>query len=135
MKRPPHLRIARPVADLATTREMYCRGLGLRVVGAFADHAGFDGLMLGAPGAAYHFEFTSCRHHPVAPTPTAEDLVVFYLPSATEWQAVCDDMVAAGFAPVAAFNPYWDRHGRTFEDKDGYRIVVQNDEWHELVEP
>lgn len=134
MKLPAHLRIARPVADLATTRDMYCRGLGLRVVGDFADHAGFDGVMLGAPGAAYHFEFTYCRHHPVVPTPTAEDLVVFYLPSLIEWQAVCDAMVAAGFAPVASFNPYWDLHGRTFEDQDGYRVVVQNDAWHNVVE-
>ncbi len=28
-----HLRIARPVRDLARTRAMYCAGLGLRVVG------------------------------------------------------------------------------------------------------
>jgi hypothetical protein len=30
--------------------------------GRFEDHAGFDGVMLGEPGAPYHFEFT----HPAA---------------------------------------------------------------------
>jgi hypothetical protein len=30
---------------------------------------------------------------------------------------------------VAAFNPYWDRDGVTFEDPDGYRIVLQNAAW------
>jgi hypothetical protein len=35
-------------------------------------------------------------------------------------------MTAAGYAPVASFNPYWDRSGRTFEDPDGYRVVLQH---------
>jgi len=38
-------------------------------------------------------------------------------------------MLAAGFRQVASFNPYWDRCGRTFEDFDGYRVVLQNAEW------
>jgi hypothetical protein len=59
---------------------MYCRGLGLHVIGSFENHDGFDGLMLGAPGATYHFEFTRARLHPVQPTPTVEDLAVFYIP-------------------------------------------------------
>ena len=42
-----HLRIARPVANLATTQAMYCRGLDLIVVGHFQNHEGFDGVMLG----------------------------------------------------------------------------------------
>jgi len=126
---PPHLRIARPVSDLARSADMYCRGLGLRVLGSFENHAGFDGVMLGFAGSSYHFEFTHCRSHPVAPTPTAEDLVVFYIPVAPEWQAACRSMLAAGFKQVASFNPYWDVQGRTFEDMDGYRIVLQHGEW------
>jgi prolyl oligopeptidase len=38
-------------------------------------------------------------------------------------------MRAAGFEPVPAFNPYWDRTGATFEDPDGYRIVLNRGEW------
>ena len=76
---------------------MYCRGLGLRVIGRFEDHEGFDGVMLGVAGAGYHFEFTHCRTHPVLPTPTVEDLAVFYVPFVSEWQAMCDSMLAAGF--------------------------------------
>ncbi|WP_221419871.1 VOC family protein [Novosphingobium chloroacetimidivorans] len=56
-------------------------------------------------------------------------MLVFYLPSAEEWQAAVDRMEAAGFSPVPAFNVYWDRQGRTFEDPDGYRIVIQNAAW------
>ncbi|MCM2356004.1 MAG: hypothetical protein NDI68_04880, partial [Arenimonas sp.] len=67
----PSLRVARPVADLARSRRMYAEGLGLAVLGGFEGHDGFDGVMLGPPGAGWHLEFTVCHHHPVAPAPTA----------------------------------------------------------------
>ena len=125
----PQLRIARPVADLLRSERMYLAGLGLRRLGGFTDHAGFDGVMLGLPGAGYHFEFTSCPAHPVAPTPTAEDLVVLYLPDGAAWEQRCAAMLAAGFRAVPSLNPYWDQRGRTFEDGDGYRVVLQNAGW------
>jgi catechol 2,3-dioxygenase-like lactoylglutathione lyase family enzyme len=123
------LRIARPVNDLAKTAAMYCRGLGLRIVGGFEDHDGFEGVMLGVEGSSYHFEFTRCNRHPVAPSPTAEDLVVFYIPAPAEWQTACARMLAAGFKQVASFNPYWETRGRTYADCDGYRVVLQQAEW------
>lgn len=123
-----HLRIARPARSPERTAAMYCRGLGMREIGRFEDHEGFDGIMVGASGSGYHFEFTSCRRHPVEPRPTEEDLVVLYLPQRAEWEAACARMLDAGFREVASFNPYWGRHGRTFEDPDGYRTVLQNQE-------
>jgi catechol 2,3-dioxygenase-like lactoylglutathione lyase family enzyme len=127
----PHLRIARPVRDLARARAMYIEGLGLRELASFEDHDGFDGVMLGRDGAGWHFEFTACRAHPVAPAPTPEDLVVLYLPDESAWERACVDVLAAGFRPVASFNPYWDARGRTFADADGYRVVLQNSAWKE----
>ena len=129
-----HLRIARPVSDVTRTRDMHCRGLGLRVVGSFEDHDGFDGVMLGVDGGAYHFEFTRSRKDPISPTPTAEDLVVLYVPSEPEWEAACASMLAAGFKAVSASNPYWEAQGRTFEDCDGYRVVLQRAEWSSAEE-
>ena len=41
-------------------------------------------------------------------------------------------MLAAGFRAVASFNPYWERRGRTLEDPDGYRIVLQNAAWQNV---
>jgi YycE-like N-terminal domain/YycE-like C-terminal domain len=125
----PHLRIARPVSNISQTTSMYCAGLELRVLAAFEDHQGFDGVMLGTPGDTYHFEFTYCRKHPIQPTPTAEDLAVFYVPDPKEWQDTCKRMETAGFKHVTSLNPYWDFHGRTFQDHDGYRIVIQNAGW------
>ena len=124
-----HLRIARPVSNLEKSVQMYCKGFGLVEVGRFADHQGFDGVMLGRVGASYHFEFTFCRVHPVIPAPTPEDLIVFYLPDTSEWESACRSAVDAGFVEVRSFNPYWDQLGRTFEDHDGYRVVLQHAAW------
>lgn len=126
---PPQLRIARPVTELDASVAMYASGLDLVVIGGFRDHEGFDGTMLGTVGASYHFEFTACRTHPVQPTPTQEDLLVFYLPDAEAWQRRCANLLAAGFREVDSFNPYWARSGRTFEDRDGYRLVIQQAAW------
>jgi hypothetical protein len=123
------VRIARPVSDLTRATEMYTRGLDLSVLGGFEDHEGFDGVMLGAEGQSVHFELTHCRSEPVEPSPTPEDLVVLYVRSAADWQARCETMLQAGFAEVASFNPYWDRHGRTFVDLDGYRVVIHRGAW------
>jgi hypothetical protein len=87
-------------------------------------------VILGLAGASYHFEFTQCRTHPVVPSPTPEDLAVFYLPALAEWQSVCAQLAAAGFRQVPSFNPYWEVRGRTYEDPDGYRIVLQNAGWN-----
>ena len=112
---------------------MYCEGLNLRVLGSFENHDGFDGVMLGAADMSYHFEFTQCRNHPVVPSPTPEDLAVFYIPDTIEWQRMSGAMLAAGFNEVAPFNPYWAIRGRTFEDPDGYRVVLQNADWSNAV--
>jgi len=125
----PHLRIARPVSNLERSVEIYCRGLGCPVLASFEDHDGFDGAMVGDPGGGYHFEFTKCRADPVRPTPTCEDLAVLYIVDPTEWSAACTRMIEAGFAEVEPHNPYWKARGRTFEDPDGYRVVLQNDAW------
>ena len=123
------LRIARPVSNLVRTERMYCGALQLAVLARFQDHQGFDGVMLGSAGMDYHFEFTHCGAHPVAPSPTHEDLLVFYLPEPQDWQASCDRFIQQGFNVVPSLNPYWDVSGRTFEDPDGYRVVLQNAAW------
>ncbi|HEX7373634.1 MAG TPA: VOC family protein [Steroidobacteraceae bacterium] len=130
---PRQLRIARPVSDLARAESMYVQGLGYEVLGRFQDHAGFDGVMLGDPGGDHHLEFTYARRHPLMPTPTVEDLLVLYVASHEEWQAACARMSAAGFKHVPAFNPYWDERGQTFEDPDGYRVVLEQARWRHVA--
>jgi len=124
-----HLRVARPTGQLERLATMYQEGLGFQELGSFRGHDGFDGVMLGHTDHGYHLELTCQRggSQPVRPDP--ESLLVFYLPDTGEWDTVCGRMTEAGFIPVASHNPYWDARGRTFEDPDGYRVVLQNAEW------
>lgn len=129
----PTLRVARPTDNIDALLPFYRDGLGLSVLGHFEDHAGFDGVMLGRPGAPYHFEFTHQRGHEVGRAPTQDNLVVLYLPERDDWEAAVSRMRRAGFEAVPSYNPYWDSMGATFEDADGYRVVIQCAPWREAV--
>lgn len=124
-----HMRIARPVTDLELTCRMYCDALELNKIADFIDHDGFSGVMVGHRSAPWHIEFTLCHHHPVKPAATAEDLLVLYYPDADEWTARGEAMRKAGFTEVVSFNPYWDISGKSWQDNDGYRMVLQNRAW------
>jgi catechol 2,3-dioxygenase-like lactoylglutathione lyase family enzyme len=129
MKPGTKMRVARPTDRLDEVVAFYRDGLGFEELGAFHDHDGFDGVMLGARGEPYHLELTRQRGHAVGRAPTQDHLLVFYLPEPAVWQAAVERMIAHGHAPVASYNPYWDRTGRTFEDPDGYRVVLVNAAW------
>jgi hypothetical protein len=58
-----------------------------------------------------------------------DHLLVFYIPGKHERESGCAQMISAGFREVPSYNPYWDLQGRTFEDIDGYRVVLQNAAW------
>lgn len=126
---PSTLRVARPTRDLAAVRRFYVTDLGLEIIDAFQNHHGIDGLMIGVPKAPWHLEFTWSAGHDAGGPPSQDNLLVFYLPDREEWQAAIDRMTSAGHIPVASLNPFWDLQGRTFEDPDGYRVVLQNASW------
>ena len=123
------LRVARATQRLAQVTAFYVDGLGFERLAAFAGHEGFDGVILGFPGAPYHLEFTHQRDGNGSATPHPETLLVFYLPDAADWRAAVARLRALGAELVASLNPYWDRSGLTFEDPDGFRIVLQQDVW------
>ena len=131
MKPGSTMRVARPTDNLAAIAEMYAKGLGFAVLAEFKDHRGFDGVILGHPRQPYHIEFTSQRGHKVGKAPTQDHLLVFYVPDKDQWEAGGAQMISAGFHEVPSYNPYWDLQGKTFEDIDGYRVVLQNAPWTE----
>ena len=79
--------------------------------------------------AYYHLEFTRKHGHKAGKAPTEDNLLVFYLPDAADWKRAVDQMKRHGHQPVKSFNPYWDKKGTTFEDPDGYRVVLQHAAW------
>jgi catechol 2,3-dioxygenase-like lactoylglutathione lyase family enzyme len=125
----PVLRVARPTNDLEALLRFYRDGLGLEVLDRFEDHAGLDGLILGLPGAPYHLEFTHRRGVLVDGAPSGEHLLVLYLPDEQRWQDAVERLLRSGLDPVPSENPYWDLAGWTFEDPDGYRVVLQRGDW------
>lgn len=123
------LRIARPTDQLAGVSAFYRDGLGLLELASFRDHASFDGVILGFPGAPWHLELTQAHAHKVGPAPNPDHLLTFYFPEETARTAAIARLEAAGHRPVKSFNPYWDDHGINFEDPDGYRVVLHRGAW------
>jgi len=129
MKPRSTMRVVRPTDNLAAIAEMYAKGLGFDVLAEFEDHRGFDGVIMGHPKQPYRIEFTSQRGHEVGKAPTPDHLLVFYVSDKNDWAAGWAQMISAGFREAHSYNPYCDQQGRTFEDIDGYRVVLQNAAW------
>jgi catechol 2,3-dioxygenase-like lactoylglutathione lyase family enzyme len=128
------LRVARPCSDLVAARRFYVDALGLSILAEFADHQGFDGLIVGEPGAPWHLELVHERGTAVSP-PSPEDLIVLYLADAAAYAAREQRLRAAGFVPVPSHNPYWDHDGASFEGPDGYRVVLTRRPWPAANQP
>ena len=125
----PTLRVARPTDDIEALLPFYVDGLGFQILTRFEDHQGFSGIVLGHPGQPYHLEFTHHRAHKAGRAPTKDNLLAIYVPQRLAHLAAVNAMQEAGFQPVPSVNPYWDQHGKTFEDPDGYRVVLVQRHW------
>ena len=119
------LRVARHTERLDALVRFYRDGLGLSEVGRFEDHDGYEGVFLEVPGTGAHLELTAGGVHG-APVPHPETLVVLYLGDEQSVQAVAARLGAEAVAPA---NPYWAEHGLTFEDPDGFRVVLVPERW------
>lgn len=133
-KRPPlpfpnniavaQVRVARPTDHLEDVVAFYRDGLGLPEIGRFVDHDGYDGVMLGLPDRTYHLEFTQHREGSPCPAPSRDNLLVFYIPDAAQLEQLRNRLTGLGHEPVMPENPYWLDKSLTFEDPDGWRIVL-----------
>ncbi|MGW2014260.1 VOC family protein [Streptomyces sp. NPDC001927] len=125
-----HVRVARPSRDLAAAERFYVDGLGLDVLWRTTERVPgeHDLLMVGPRNGPWHFELTHDPEHPLEPTPTVDDLFVLYLGESAD-ESLIDRLTAAGGTRVAAHNPYWDEHGVTIADPDGYRLVLCSRTW------
>ena len=119
------LRVARHTERLDEVVRFYRDGIGLEEAGGFRDHDGYDGVFLTVPGSGAHLELTAGGAHG-APVPHPESLLVLYLGGEEAVRAVAARLVAD---PVVPANPYWARHGVTFEDPDGFRVVLVPECW------
>jgi YycE-like protein len=93
-------------------------GIGLREVGGFRDHDGYDGVFLEVPGSGAHLEFTARGGHG-APVPHPESLLVPY-----PGDMPCSAWRSGSARTGRAGEPYWAQHALTFEDPDGFFVVL-----------
>ncbi|CAM3913137.1 VOC family protein [Cohnella lubricantis] len=119
-------RAARPTHQLDKIIEFYTQGLGLQIIGSFAQHNGYDGVMLGLPDVHYHLEFTQHVDAIPTPPPSEDNLLVFYIPNREVRDAIAARLNSMGYPAVEPENPYWKLNGVTICDPDGWRIVLQN---------
>jgi len=118
------LRVARPTDRLADVVRFYTVGLQLPRIGSFADHDGYDGVMIGLPGVQAHLEFTSHAAGSPCPAPSRDNLLVLYMTDREAIDATVMRLESLGFGAVEPENPYWRDKGVTFEDPDGWRVVL-----------
>lgn len=119
------VRLARHTKRLDELVRFYRDGLGFREVGRFEDHAGYNGVFLAVPGTDAHLEFTSGgRHEP--PSPHPETLLVLYVGSSEAVAQICNRVRATVVEPA---NPYWQQHGVTIADPDGFHVVLVPESW------
>ena len=123
------MRTARPTTDLPRLRQFYEELVGLPLLGAFADHDGFDGAIFGVPDHRAQLELVASPHAE-HPSPTGEDALVLYCTDAEAAAALATRLRQAGTQEVTAatdptLNPYWPSYGATcFTDPDGYRLIL-----------
>jgi catechol 2,3-dioxygenase-like lactoylglutathione lyase family enzyme len=118
------VRWARPTDKLDEVVTFYRDGLGLKELGHFEGHAGYDGVMLGLPGSDYHLEFTSHADGSPCPAPSIDNLLVLYLESEQAAAIVAGRLSDLGYPDVEPENPYWDGRSITVADPDGWRVVL-----------
>jgi catechol 2,3-dioxygenase-like lactoylglutathione lyase family enzyme len=119
------LRVARHTERLDEIVTFYRDGLGLREIGRFQNHDGYDGVFLDIPGTGAHLELTAGGRHRAA-EPHPESMLVFYVGDDEAVRTIAGRLDAD---PVRPANPYWGEHGLSFEDPDGFRVVLVPERW------
>lgn len=117
------LRVARHTTSLEQMIGFYQDLLGFRQLGSFQDHQQYNGVFLGLPGENWHLEFT-VSPEPPQHTPDEDDLLVLYPENKEVFTKMLNKARKAGVPEVKAKNPYWNEHGITLVDPDGFRVVL-----------
>jgi len=101
----------------------YRDALGLPVLAQWRDHDGYDGVVLGLPGAPVNMELLQDGSR--IPEAHPENQLVLYLRGPEAVAVAVERLTSRGHKLVPPANPYWDRHGAVlFEDPDGWGVVL-----------
>jgi len=117
------LRVARHSNNLDQLIRFYSDLLGLKLLGSFKDHDGYNGIFLGKEGLSWHLEFTSSSS-PAKHDSDEDDLLVFYCQSEEEYASINARFKKEGISTIKSKNPYWNNHGSYYLDPDGFGIII-----------
>ena len=117
-------RIARPTHQLEKVLHFYQEGLRLPLLGRFENHNGYSGAMLGLPNHGHHLEFTTHQESSPCPAPSKENLLVLYFEKEDKFLEIKNSIEHIGYQAVEPKNPYWKTKSFTYEDPDGWRVVL-----------
>jgi hypothetical protein len=81
-------------------------------------------VMIGLPGRTHHLEFTRHRNGSDGTASSRDNLLVFYIPDPEQLAQARRRLEALEHRPVPPANPYWLDKSVSFEDPDGWRIVL-----------
>jgi catechol 2,3-dioxygenase-like lactoylglutathione lyase family enzyme len=123
------LGIVRQTNKLEEVVKFYRDGLGLAELHRLENQGRVDGVILGLPGAPCYLEFTDAHGHLVRRAASADNGFVVCLSNEGEWTEAVARMGKSGYNVVPASNPFCSQHELTFEDPDGYRVVLQHADW------
>ncbi len=118
------VRIARQTNKLRDIEKFYVEGLGLKKIGDFENHQGYNGIMIGLPDVDYHLEFISHLNGSPGEAPTQENLLVLYFENLDIVEKIANKLTKMGYVEVQPENPFWLNISHTIEDPDGWRVVL-----------
>ena len=109
-----HVRIARPTLEPSRIRRFYTEGLGMSILyegDAQVEDRRWELVMCGFKNSGWHLEFIRSEPHTIVPSPTPEDLLVFYLGDHSTVREVSTSLERLGGSTVTSESPYWDAGG------------------------
>ena len=115
-------RYARHTTNLSNIENFYTEIVGLEKIGEFKNHNNYNGLFLGHKNADWHLEFTTSNDKPTSKFDN-DDLLVFYVNSMIELQAIEKVLQTKKIKTEVPENPYWAENGIMISDPDGFKVV------------
>jgi hypothetical protein len=117
------VRIARHTNKIEALKIFYTELIGLKILGEFQNHDGYDGVFVGKENLNWHLEFTTSSDK-AKQRIDDDDLIVFYPDCESEYQNIIERINAKRIKIVNAKNPYWNQNGILIKDPDGFGVII-----------
>jgi catechol-2,3-dioxygenase len=117
------LRIARHTNRIEELKVFYTEIIGLKILGEFKNHDGYDGAFIGREDLNWHLEFTTSSDK-ASQKIDDDDLIVFYPESKSEFESIAEKIKTKQIRVVNAKNSYWNQNGILIKDPDGFGVII-----------